>query len=54
MVEVNEEIPRVFEKARENLRLNGKQALNRRGDFTAVAIGYSHGGGQVRLLYFLI
>lgn len=47
MAEINEEIPRLFEKARQNVRLTGKQAVNRRGDFTSITVGYSHGGGQV-------
>ncbi|KAE9390710.1 hypothetical protein BT96DRAFT_833096, partial [Gymnopus androsaceus JB14] len=46
MRNINEEVARVLEKARVNLKLSAKQAYNRRGNFTAIAIGYSHGGGQ--------
>lgn len=46
---VNREVERISDKARNNLRLTGKLAKNQRGDYVAVTVGYSHGGGQVRL-----
>ncbi|KAE9395573.1 hypothetical protein BT96DRAFT_826045, partial [Gymnopus androsaceus JB14] len=48
MPEVNDEGSCLLEKARVNLKLSAKQAYNRWGGFTAVAIGYSHGGGQTQ------
>ncbi|KAE9402352.1 hypothetical protein BT96DRAFT_937307 [Gymnopus androsaceus JB14] len=47
MPDINKEAAWVLDKARVNLKLSAKQANNQQGEFTAIAIGYSHGGGQM-------
>lgn len=54
MKDINEEVMRIIEKGRRNAKFTAKQLNNRRGPFPAEAIGYSHGGGQVRLIAFTL
>lgn len=45
---VHLEAARVIEKGRVACKFSGEQLSHKRGNFAAEAIGYSHGGGQVR------
>ncbi|KAI0359456.1 hypothetical protein OH77DRAFT_1493690 [Trametes cingulata] len=44
--DINEKAMEAFEEARATLKLTEKQTANRRGDYAAVSVGVSFGGGQ--------
>jgi hypothetical protein len=50
---VNEKISKIIEEVRPKCKFPKKAKAHHRGNFPAMAIGISHGGGQLVSLYIL-